>query len=50
MVDEEGIWAIAKRKPSVFVMCDGGFATDNVTDNFEQIWKVYSSETVRRVI
>ena len=49
-VNEEAISAIAKRKPSVFVMCDGGFATDNVADNFEQIWKEYSPETVRRVI
>ena len=49
-VNEETIKAIAKRAPSIFVMCDGGFATDNVADNFEQIWKAFSPDTVRRVI
>ena len=49
-VNEETIKAIAKRTPSIFVMCDGGFATDNVADNFEQIWKAFSPDTVRRVI
>ena len=49
-VNEETVKAIAKRTPSIFVMCDGGFATDNVADNFEQIWKAFSPDTVRRVI
>ena len=31
-------------------MCDGGYATDNVADNFEQIWREFSPDTVRRVI
>jgi len=35
---------------AIFVMCDGGFATDNVAGNFEQIWKAFSPETIRRVI
>ena len=36
-INEEAITAIANRKPGIFVMCDGGYATDNVADNFEQI-------------
>ena len=47
---ESVLAAIAKRKPAFFAMCDGGYATDNVADNFEQIWREYSPETVRRVI
>ena len=42
--------AIAKRKPGLFVMCDGGYATDNVADNFEQIWREYSPDTRRWVL
>ena len=49
-INEEAITAIAKRKPSIFVMCDGGYATDNVADNFEQIWREFSPDTDRRVI
>ena len=49
-INEEAITAIAKRKPGIFVICDGGYATDNVADNFEQIWREFSPDTVRRVI
>ena len=49
-VNEKAITAIAKRKPGVFVMCDDGYASDNVADNFEQIWREFSPDTVRRVI
>lgn len=49
-INEEAITAIAKRKPGIFVMCDGGYATDNVADNFEQIWREFSPDTDRRVI
>ena len=49
-LNEEVITAIAKRKPVRFVMCDGGFAADNVADNFEQIWQEFSPDTNRKVI
>ena len=49
-LNEEAIAAIAKRKPIYFAMSDGGFATDNVADNFEQIWQEFSPDTKRKVI
>ena len=49
-LNEEVITEIAKRKPIRFMMCDGGFATDNVADNFEQIWQAFSPDTNRKVI
>jgi len=49
-LNEEAIAAIAKRKPVYFAMSDGGFATDNVADNFEQIWHEFSPDTKRKVI
>ena len=41
---------VAKRQPYYFVMRDSSLATDNVADNFEQIWKAYSKDTVRRIL
>ncbi len=41
---------IARQKPYYFVLRDSSLATDNVADNFEQIWEEYSKETVRRII
>ena len=49
-VNEDVIKEIAKRKPYYFVMRDSSLATDNVADNFEQIWSEYSNDTVRRII
>ena len=49
-VDEKTITEIAKRKPIYFVMRDASAANDNVIDNFEQIFKHYSPETVCRII
>ena len=49
-VNENVIKEIAKRKPYYFVMRDSSLATDNVADNFEQIWQAYSKETVRRIM
>jgi adenine-specific DNA-methyltransferase len=31
-------------------MCDRSIATDNVADNFDQIFNAYSKETVRRIL
>jgi len=49
-INEAVITAIAKEKPYYFVMCDRSMETDNVADNFEQIFEAYSKETVRRII
>lgn len=49
-VNETSIKEIAKMKPFYFVMRDASMATDNVADNFEQIWSEYSKDTVRRVL
>ena len=49
-INEAVITAIAKEKPYYFVMCDSSIATDNVADNFEQIFEAYSKETVRRIL
>ena len=49
-VNEEIITEIAQKKPFYFVTRDSSMATDNVADNFEQIWSEYSNDTVRRVL
>lgn len=49
-VNETAIKEIAKMKPFYFVMRDSSMATDNVADNFEQIWSEYSKDTVRRIL
>ena len=49
-VNETTITEIACQKPYYFVMRDSSLATDNVADNFEQIWEEYSKETIRRII
>ena len=49
-VNETTITEIARPHPYYFVLRDASLATDNVADNFEQIWEEYSKETVRRII
>lgn len=49
-VKEEVIKAVAKRKPYYFVMRDSSLSSDNVADNFEQIFQAYSKETIRRIL
>lgn len=49
-LDEGVITDIAKQKPYYFVMRDAGLANDNVADNFDQLFKYYSPETIRRII
>ena len=49
-VNETTITEIARQKPYYFVMRDSSLATDNVADNFEQIWEEYSKETIRRIM
>ena len=49
-VNETTITEIARQHPYYFVMRDSSMATDNVADNFEQIWEEYASNTNRRII
>lgn len=49
-VNESTIKEVAQRKPFYFVMRDSSLATDNVADNFEQIWSEYSNDTVRKIL
>ena len=49
-VNETVITAVAKRKPYYFIMRDKSLSTDNVADNFEQIFQAYSKETIRRIL
>lgn len=49
-VNESTITEIAKLRPVYFVMRDASAENDNVLDNFEQIFKHYSPETIRRIL
>lgn len=49
-VNESTIKEVAQKKPFYFVMRDSSMATDNVADNFEQIWSEYSNDTVRKIL
>ena len=49
-VNETTITEISKLQPYYFVMRDSSMSTDNVADNFEQIWEEYSKDTVRRIL
>lgn len=49
-VNESTITEIARRKPYFFVTCDKSLSSDQVADNFEQIWQEYSNDTVRKII
>lgn len=49
-IDESVITEIAKLKPMHFVMRDSSMASDNVADNFEQIFRTYSDGTKRFIL
>lgn len=49
-INENVIAEIAKMKPYYFVMRDSSLATDNVADNFDQIFNAYSKDTIRRIL
>ncbi len=49
-VNETAITEIARQHPYYFVLRDASLATDNVADNFEQIWEEYSKDTIRKII
>ena len=49
-IDEQVITEIARMQPYYFVMRDASAATDNVLDNFDQIFEAYSKSTVKKII
>lgn len=49
-VNEITITEIAKRKPTYFVMRDASAATDNVLDNFDQLFANYSPDTTCKIL
>ena len=49
-VNETTVTEIARRKPNFFVMRDASAANDNVLDNFEQIFRHYSPDTVCKIL
>ena len=49
-VNEAVITKIAKMQPYYFVMRDSSMATDNVADNFDQIFNAYSKDTIRKIL
>ncbi len=49
-VNETVITEVAKQKPYYFIMRDKSLSTDQVADNFEQIFNAYSKDTIRRIL
>lgn len=49
-VNETVITEVAKLKPYYFIMRDSSLSSDNVADNFEQIFNAYSKDTIRRIL
>ena len=49
-VNESTVTEVAKMKPQYFVMRDASAANDNVLDNFEQIFRHYSPDTIRKIL
>lgn len=49
-VNETVITEVAKQKPYYFIMRDKSLSSDNIADNFEQIFNTYSKDTIRRIL
>ena len=49
-ITDDIVTEIAKKQPYYFVMRDSSLANDNIAINFEQIFKTYSPDTVRKVL
>ena len=49
-IAESTITEIAKLKPYYFVMRDSSLASDNVADNFDQLFETYSKDTIRKIL
>ena len=49
-ISESTIAEIAKMQPRYFVMRDSSLASDNVADNFDQLFETYSKDTIRKIL
>jgi adenine-specific DNA-methyltransferase len=49
-VDTAKLTEIAKQKPYYAVFRDSSFESDSAMVNFEQVFKTYSPDTIRRVL
>lgn len=49
-VNETVIIEVAKQKPYYFIMRDKSLSSDQVADNFEQIFNAYSKDTIRKIL
>ena len=49
-ISESTITKIAKMQPRYFVMRDSSLASDNVADNFDQLFETYSKDTIRKIL
>lgn len=49
-INEDVIKEVAKMMPYYFILRDSSLSSDNVADNFDQIFQAYSKETIRRVL
>lgn len=49
-INETVITEVAKQKPYYFIMRDKSLSSDQVADNFEQIFNAYSKDTIRRIL
>ncbi|MCQ2075119.1 MAG: site-specific DNA-methyltransferase [Bacteroidaceae bacterium] len=49
-VNETVITEVARQKPYYFIMRDKSLSSDQVADNFEQIFNAYSKDTIRRIL
>lgn len=49
-INEDVIKEVAMMKPYYFILRDSSLSSDNVADNFDQIFQAYSKETIRRVL
>ena len=49
-VNESVITEVAKQKPYYFIMRDKSLSSDQVADNFEQIFNAYSKDTIRKIL
>lgn len=49
-VNDTVIKEVAKQKPYYFIMRDSSLSSDNVADNFEQIFNAYSKDTIRKIL
>lgn len=49
-ITEDTIKEIAKQKPYYFVLRDSSLASDEVADNFKQLFETYSKDTIRKII